>query len=262
MAKINRHTGNLIPFAKIAATGERNVFGGLTPSDTLDDNLTNAYEEGWADVTDPSLYPKLRDFNAAMFTAGQLIAYIIQRGMPEYHAQQEYFIGSMCSFDGVIHVSLTDANTGNLLTDPLHWHNLIAADSIGTPELKDNAVTLAKLAHGTPKKLFGFDDLGVPVEVDKTWFGEEQSLVNKILIRLSLTTYTNDTTRPILVLIDSNSNTPRDLFINGQLVAIMTDGVGDSNNLISLMIPPGMTYRFDGAFLRWHEITSDLTTTP
>lgn len=177
MAKIDRHTGNLIPFAKNASGVERKIFGGTIESDILDDNLTALFGEGWADVTNPTLWPKLRDFNSTMFTATQLIAYMIQRGIPEYHPQQEYFEGSMCSSGGKIYVSLTDNNTGELLTDPLFWHDLheLDDDIVTTLKVLNKAITLAKLADSTPSTLLGFDVSGVastyelPLGVGQTW---------------------------------------------------------------------------------------------
>lgn len=122
MAKIDRHTGNLEPFAINAQIDERKVFGGTTESDTLDDNLTALMKEGWADVVNPTIHPKLRDFNAAMFTAQQLSAYLFQRGIAEYHDQQTYYIGSLCTnVVGDIYISQTDDNTGELLTDVSKW---------------------------------------------------------------------------------------------------------------------------------------------
>lgn len=48
--------------------------------------------------------------------------------------------------------------------DNLGLGALAVRDDVGTPQIVDNAVTLAKLAHGTPSAMLGFDALGAPVE--------------------------------------------------------------------------------------------------
>jgi hypothetical protein len=273
MTKINRHTGNLTPFAKHASGVERTVFGGVIISDALDDNLTALFGEGWADVTNPTLWPKLRDFNSTMFTATQLIAYLMQTGIPEYHDQQEYFTGSMCSSGGIIYVSQDDNNTDELLTDPLFWKKLtdipensittfeLAINAIQTLNVADNAITLDKHAHGTPNSSVEFNDSGVPVEVGGK-FGTAQTLVNKTNIRFAGLTYTNETTRPIHILIDRNSNTPTEFYINDTVIATISDPTGDESSFFTAMIPSLFTYgvQTGTTFDLWHEITSNLTT--
>ncbi len=269
MAKIDRHTGNLIPFGRIATSADRKVFGGTIESDTLDDNLTPELQEGWQATTTPTLFPKLRDFNAAMFTAQQLIAYVIQRGIPEYHAQQEYFIDSMCVSGGTIYISLTDNNTNNLLADPVHWLDLLeipdnsielikmAANSINTQQVIDNAITLAKMAHGNDNKLLGFSASGVPVEVDNVAFGDSGQTL-QVVTRFPNTTYYNLTDKTIQLIIDCGDLFQDTYFMmNGIIIIHINDASGfpyEPN--ILLMVPPNFSYSFPTSFSfnTWREI--------
>lgn len=251
MAKIDRHTGNLIPFGQTAASADRKVFGGIIESNTLDDNLTPELQEGWQAITSPTLFPKLRDLNAAMFTAQQLIAYVIQRGVPEYHDQQDYFIGSMCSNGGQIYVSQSDDNTNNLLTDPLHWKKLteipenkittfeLAINAVSTPNLQYGAITLAKMANGNNNKILGFDGSGVPVEyelplgVGQTW---------KTTNYTTNTNHYNTTGRAIYVIIGGALSTSGGVnySINGKNMF--------NEAAVGFIVPNGDYFRFPSVF--------------
>ena len=112
MAKITRYNGNLLAFGANATGTNRTVFGDTTQSDTLDDNINADYLIGWEHVGS-SEFPTLEDFNAMGYTLGQLIAYLHQWGVPEWHTNQEYNAGSLASEDGVLYESQLDSNIGN-----------------------------------------------------------------------------------------------------------------------------------------------------
>lgn len=112
MSKIARYAGNLLAFGSNAQGLERTVFGGTAQADDLTSQVTNAFLRGWG-IVGPSENPSLEDFNAAFYTLSQLISYQHQMGVPEWDAQQEYYIGSACSYSGEIYISLSDNNTGN-----------------------------------------------------------------------------------------------------------------------------------------------------
>ena len=112
MSKIERFQGNMRAFASNAQGLERTVFGGTTQANDLTSQVTAAFLRGWG-IVGPSEHPSLEDFNAAMYAMSQFIAYQHQTGVPEWHAEQEYYIGSVCTHDGVSYQSLEDGNTGN-----------------------------------------------------------------------------------------------------------------------------------------------------
>ena len=94
MSKITRYNGNLKAFASEATGTERTIFGDTAQSDTLDANITADFLRGWG-VVGVNENPTKQDFNGLAFTLGQLIAYLHQRGVPEWNVNQEYYAGSV-----------------------------------------------------------------------------------------------------------------------------------------------------------------------
>lgn len=112
MAKITRYSGNLQPFGVNAVGTERTVFGDVAQSDALADNINADYLRGWG-IVGVNENPTKQDFNALGFTLGQVLSYLHQAGVPEYHATQEYFEGGLCQVGGQLYISQTDGNVGN-----------------------------------------------------------------------------------------------------------------------------------------------------
>lgn len=112
MSKIARYQGNVRAFASDAQGMERTVFGGTNQADDLTSQITASFLRGWG-VVGASEHPSLEDFNAAMYAMSQFIAYQHQMGIAEWHAQQEYHIGSICTHNGESYQSLQNANIGS-----------------------------------------------------------------------------------------------------------------------------------------------------
>lgn len=130
MAKISRYNGNLQAFGSNSTGNYRTVFGDVTQSDTLDDNVNADYLSGW-EIIGITEAPSKQDFNALGFTLGQLLAYLHQMGVAEYNASQEYHSDSVCSYDGTLYISLTDNNTGNTPdSSPSNWTDIMTSASM------------------------------------------------------------------------------------------------------------------------------------
>ncbi|WP_373033347.1 hypothetical protein [Sulfurovum sp.] len=152
MAKINRYTGDLKAFGSGALALERTVFGSVTQSDTLDSNINADFLRGWENGTDINGYPTKQFFNAVGFTATQILAYLHQIGLAEWDILQEYNTDSFTNRNGVIFVSLSDANIGNdPESDAVNWKRSTGnIDSVvvtkiltsGTYEKPDNLISL------------------------------------------------------------------------------------------------------------------------
>lgn len=112
MSKIARYQGNVRAFASDARGMERTVFGGTNQSDDLTSQITASFLRGWG-IVGAAEHPSLEDFNAAMYAMSQFIAYQHQMGVPEWHAEQEYHIGSICTHNGESYQSLQNANVGS-----------------------------------------------------------------------------------------------------------------------------------------------------
>lgn len=111
MAEIDRFDGNLRAFGADAISTERTVFGDVTQSDTLDDNINSDFFRGWG-IVGPSENPTKQDFNAMGFTFGQLLAYLFQRGVAEWNVAQEYYAPAIVTHAGGLWLALSD-NTGS-----------------------------------------------------------------------------------------------------------------------------------------------------
>ncbi|MFU0912936.1 carbohydrate-binding protein [Kluyvera intermedia] len=112
MSKIARYQGNLRAFGSNAEGLERTLFGETAQADDLTSQVTAAFLRGWG-IVGASEHPSLEDFNGAMFAMTQFLAYQHQVGVPEWHAQQEYYVGSICTHKGESYQSLIDGNVGN-----------------------------------------------------------------------------------------------------------------------------------------------------
>lgn len=112
MSKIARYQGNVRAFASDAQGMERTVFGRTNQADDLTSQITASFLRGWG-IVGASEHPSLEDFNAAMYAMSQFIAYQHQMGVPEWHAEQEYHIGSICTYNGESYQSLQNANIGS-----------------------------------------------------------------------------------------------------------------------------------------------------
>ncbi|HIA8704860.1 TPA: tail fiber protein [Escherichia coli] len=112
MSKIVRYQGDVRAFASDAQGMERTVFGGTNQADDLTSQITASFLRGWG-IVGASEHPSLADFNAAMYAMSQFIAYQHQMGVPEWHAEQEYHIGSICTHNGESYQSLQNANIGS-----------------------------------------------------------------------------------------------------------------------------------------------------
>lgn len=84
----------------------------------------SAYEGGWDDATiSGEKAPTLPEFNGLQYCTDYQIAYLMQEGIPEYNSDTTYYIGSLVKLanSSKIYRSLTDDNSGNILSDDTNW---------------------------------------------------------------------------------------------------------------------------------------------
>ena len=131
MAKINRFNGNLKAFASESTGTNRTLFGEVTQADDLTSQVTADFKLGWQ-IVGPSDQPSLQDFNAAMYTHGQLLAYLHQAGVPEFNALQEYFNGSITNRLGSLYRCRTATHVSATVpeNDPTNWRFLSGGQTI------------------------------------------------------------------------------------------------------------------------------------
>jgi hypothetical protein len=149
MAKIDRYGGNLEAFASEAQGQERTVFGTETFDDSLTAQINALFKRGWGMVS-PTDSPALQDFNAAMYTATQLVAYLHQVGIAEWHQDQQYYAGtSACLHQGRIWIATVDEPTDEPTAESAQWQGVLSPDDMTSEATPD---TIAKRdAAGTFK---------------------------------------------------------------------------------------------------------------
>lgn len=163
MAKIVRYNGNVQAFASAAPGTERTIFGDVAQSNDLTAQINADFLRGWG-IVGPSDQPNLQDFNGAMYTHGQLLAYLHQTGVAEYNAAQEYHLNSICNAGGVLFFSKINNNTGNTpASSPAQWGELypqateLVRGTAAVASTSDVSAGASDLVMVTPNKLkFGF----------------------------------------------------------------------------------------------------------
>ncbi len=135
MSKITKFAQKI--FAKSASTDQISVFGSLfagSPDFTTDpaeaQSLGN-FDEGWNSGAIGGNAPAIEDMNSLFFTITAQLAYLVQQGVAEWDEDTVYYIGSIVNNAGVLYRSITDANTGNVITDTTNWLPY-STDVVGT----------------------------------------------------------------------------------------------------------------------------------
>lgn len=240
MAKYNRPNGKLFG----SSATNIGVFGsgqaGETYTTTTDPNTANSlgthWEEGWngAVVSQaPYTAPFIEDMNAVNYVNSYNSAYLLQRGIPEYDANEEYQADSVCTYNGEIWICLQDATTGITPTEGANWHV-----QTEVPVMVDNEILVGQTGVGATKtdtlnqgdivaSTSGLDiKTGVIVNADinnsanisesKLNLAYTTSTLNTNIgnVSNSLTTHTNDSNNPhsttLANLVGNNLSTPSD----------------------------------------------------
>lgn len=117
------------------------VFGSLqannptTTSDVEQLQSLSAWSEGWNAATETSEeLPPLEEIQGVEYVTTYQQAYIMQEGVPEWAATVTYYKGCLTkevtSTGFKIYNSLTDNNTGNLLSDTSNWKKVMDSDDL------------------------------------------------------------------------------------------------------------------------------------
>jgi len=117
------------------------VFGSLqannptTTSDVEQLQSLSAWSEGWNAATETSEeLPPLEEIQGVEYVTTYQQAYIMQEGVPEWAATVTYYKGCLTkevtSTGFKIYNSLTDNNTGNLLSDTSNWKLVMDSDDV------------------------------------------------------------------------------------------------------------------------------------
>jgi len=81
-----------------------------------------AFDLGWAGAVVGNKSPSLEDMNALFYLAFKQLAYLFQKGLPEWDPNSIYYTGNKCQVSGIEYSSKTNNNVGNdPTTDTNNW---------------------------------------------------------------------------------------------------------------------------------------------
>lgn len=114
------------------SSGDNGVFGSTkTGTPVYNSDIaaiqSAAFLQGWTGAVDsvPGGYkrPVLAEMNGCFKVFSEQLAYILQKGIPEYDTLTEYFVGDLVrsAATGLIYKSITNSNTGNAVTSIANW---------------------------------------------------------------------------------------------------------------------------------------------
>lgn len=93
-------------------------------TDVAEIQALEAYEQGWQDaVLTEKNYPTLEEMNGVFKTLSYQIAYLLQKGVPEWDSAATYYTGDVCkSTSGTsLYFSQSDDNTNHPLSQTQYW---------------------------------------------------------------------------------------------------------------------------------------------
>lgn len=272
MAEIARKTGSF-PLFSIDTPSRLTVFGNTTLSTDIDDIVdTNEFKLGWG-YLGGILAPPEQDFNALGYSLSYVASYYLQKGIPEWDGidtvigGQEYIANkSYVGYGGDIYVSLLDSGgslAARVPTNATYWKKVssVGLDINGqtnktTPIDTDNFILqevgglFKKLTWSNLKAtlLTYFDTLYSKLGVGQT----QQDVTGS---RVSGTTYTNSTGKPIHVFINGyfSGGGPFTFEINTVVQGSYTY-VANGYFSFSFIIPNGATYKATCTFTKWSEL--------
>lgn len=96
----------------------------ITTNDTDTLQALGAFSTGWNDAAiSGEELPALEEFQALHYLTTRQIAYLMQKGIPEWETNTEYYIGDIAREVGgnKLYQSITDSNSGNSLTNETYW---------------------------------------------------------------------------------------------------------------------------------------------
>lgn len=136
-------------FAGAANSDLGTEIGSTNSVANIQSGISGQWAAGWlAAVLGSSKFPAIEDMNAVDLVFSTQIAYLLERGIPEYDAGTTYNIGDICRGIGLstIYKSLINANTGNALSNGTDWQFCGDLVNIGG-ELPVTSITGANHAY-------------------------------------------------------------------------------------------------------------------
>lgn len=122
-------TGNIAKFGSLAAAAPAYS---LDPDEIQTTAWLNAWAAALINAPGGLASPALQDMNAAIFVITRQLAYLFQKGMPDWITTETYYTNDFVKVAGVVFISKTDNNSGNNpLTDTNNWKTLASTLTTG-----------------------------------------------------------------------------------------------------------------------------------
>lgn len=110
----------LSEYGSFIASPPGNLYNGSTITPAIVQQLSN-YLEGLYAATGGAYSPTIQDHNSLFYLLSYQIAYLLQKGIPEWDAGTTYFINDFVKVGEKIYISLQNTNLNNLVTDTAWW---------------------------------------------------------------------------------------------------------------------------------------------
>lgn len=124
--KIAKVFGVSAPTGKVARFGSIAAGSKVSTIDPDSIQSLSKWGEGWTAAVVGNVSPTIEDFNALHLVHSYQSAYMLQHGIPEWHAETDYHKGSIAKdATGEVYLSLIDDNIGIPLTTIGSWKILI-----------------------------------------------------------------------------------------------------------------------------------------
>jgi hypothetical protein len=126
MAKLTRVNqkifGSSAPSTEIGKFGSLAAGSPVTTTDPVQIQALSAFLGGWSQAIVGAGSPAMEDMNALFYLYARQLAYLFERGIPEWETGTTYYSGCFVS-DGAgnLYTSLVDNNTGNAVTNVSYW---------------------------------------------------------------------------------------------------------------------------------------------
>ena len=127
MSKLDRKIQKIFGGSNTDPAGTIAKFGSLkvgTPAYSRDPDVIQelpGYDQGWTGATVRNNIAPLQDMNALQYLFSYQLAYLMQSGVPEWDARQDYYEGSFCNSGGILYVSTQNNNCGNDVSNASYW---------------------------------------------------------------------------------------------------------------------------------------------
>jgi len=138
-------------------------------------------------------------------------------GVSPYDDTSVYIKDSVCSFDGNLYISIIDdSHIGVTPLDDTSWKrindNLPDDDSVETKHIKEKAITLSKMADGTPYHMLSYNSLQRPIfspyliDIRQKWHSLIMTSPANLDNERELgSTYTNETEQILVVIVSEGT---------------------------------------------------------